>query len=607
MAEDKFKKIRLPRGFDPTNEDHMAKLVTQVQELAAGPMPELADYSLFQIDERNGWAIYAPIDEADEYTSDDARYFSVDAGRVNNQKRTAQEYEQTNPGWFVVDINVVQRIVTMERLDEKTLTVRRLFANVLKVDPWMVRVTHTPEGGWKIRINKNARTYVASKYDKAVQEAVESIGKPGWFFKANPETNVIMVYPGELPTFPKAIRMPESVWKHPDTRHGYFGMKLPDRGRKTGDQLCNDWKDSPGVLVSGASNGGKSVLINSLVYNFVAGGGQLAIVYEAGKGMADFSWVRPWVIDKGWGCDGIESSAAVLRRILQICEERARIIGQYGKMNWYGLPDDVKREHPLLLLVCDEISQWAVAPKIPSGLDKDNPDLIKAKYENAICASSYISLLKISQKARFAGICFLYAAQSATQQAGLDPKVRLNLTTKLVVGEKVQESIYENVLNDPKHSPRVPQNVIKDGVGKGCGVAEIPGRETCVYKAYYEDDKAHGLEWSDVLRNRLQGIRPASGDMTQGRLSWDDIVSMVPAAADKPDDGTVGDDDDMDDSRLVTEGGFGVDGRDVADHDAPLRGAARAAHASRVTADVQRLSAAEAARRTARELAEDGM
>ena len=181
----------------------------------------------------------------------------------------------------------------------------------------------------------------------------------------------------------------------------------------------------------------------------------------------------------------------------------------------------------------------------------------------------------------------------------------MNLTTKLVVGEKVQESIYENVLNDARHSPRVPQNVIKDGVGKGCGVAEIPGKETCVYKAYYEDDKAHGLEWSDVLRNRLQGIRPAPGNMTQGHLSWDEIVSMVPAAADKPDDGMI--DDDGDDSRLAVEGGFGVDGRDVADHDAPLRGAARAAHASRVTADVHQFSAAEAARRTARELAEDGM
>ncbi|OZG48848.1 hypothetical protein [Pseudoscardovia suis] len=589
-----FKKIRLPHGFDPTNEQHMKKLTMQVQELAASRMPELSDYSLYSIDEQSGYAIYAPIDQVDAVagSTPEPRYFTVDAGRAANQKRTAQEYEQNNPGWFVVDINMVQRLVTMEQLDEKTLTVRRLFADVLKVDPWKVRVTRTPEGGWKIRINKTARTYVASKYDKAVQEAVDTIGAPGWFFKANPKANVIMVYPGELPTFPKAIPMPRTVVEHPNLRHGYYGMRLPDKGRKTGDMLYNDWKDSPGVLVAGASNGGKSVLINSLVYGFVAGGGMLAVVDEKGKS-ADFQWVRPWVMDKGWGCDGLESSAAVLRNILRICDERARIINDAGKMNWWGLPDDVKRDNPLLLLVCDEISQWAVAPKVPMGLDKDNPDLIEAKYENAICSSSYISLLKISQKARFAGICFLYAAQSATQQAGLDPKVRLNLTTKLVIGEKVQESIYDNVLNDAKHSPRVPQNVIKEGVGKGCGVSETPGQETCVFKSFYEDDPAHGLEWADILRERLERERPTVMDMSRGAIAWQDVVALVPAAADKPDfsgDGV----ESLDGSPVE---GFGVDGRDVADRDAPLKGAAAAAH----------VSALELARRTARELERDGI
>lgn len=598
-----FRKIRLPHGFDPTNEQHMKKLTMQVQELAANRMPELADYSLYSIDEQSGYAIYAPIDQVDApQAGGEPRYFTVDAGRAANQKRTAQEYEQNNPGWFVVDINMVQRLVTMERLDEKTLTVRRLFADVLKVDPWKVRVTRTPEGGWKIRINKAARTYVASKYDKAVQEAVDTIGQPGWFFKANPKANVIMVYPGELPTFPKSIPMPRGVWEKPVQRRGYFGMKLPDKGRKTGDQLYNDWKDSPGVLVAGASNGGKSVLINSLVYGFVAAGGQLAVVDEQGKS-ADFQWVRPWVMDKGWGCDGIESSAAVLRHVLQVCDQRAKVINDAGKMNWYGLPDELKREHPLMLLVCDEISQWAVAPKVPMGLDKDNPDLIEAKYENAICSSSYISLLKISQKARFAGICFLYAAQSATQQAGLDPKVRLNLTTKLVIGEKVQESIYDNVLNDAKHSPRVPQNVVKEGVGKGCGVAEIPGQETCVFKSYYEDDHANGLEWSDILRERLMRVRPVTADQSKGALTWQDIVGWVPAAADKPDFST----DSEDSGSTADVSGYGVDGRDMADRDEPLKGAAAAAHASRLVADGQAPSALELARRTARELERDGM
>lgn len=588
-----LKKIKLPPGFDPTSEEDMARLVRNVNELAATKMPQLADYSLYRIDEATGYALYAPID-ADTADPADARVFTVDAGRVANPKRTAQEYEQQHPGWFVTDINPVLRRVTMESLDGKTLTARRLFANALKVEPWAVRVTRTPEGGWKVRIDKNVRTYVPSQFDAKVQEVVEQVGKEGWFFRADPETNVIMVYPGVLPTFPKSIPMPEKVWRHPEQRRSYFGMRLPDRGRRTGDQLYNDWKDSPGVLVAGASNGGKSVVINSLISQFVAAGGSLAVVDDKGKS-ADFRWVRPWVIDRGWGCDGLESSAAVLRHVLDIVDARGDIIAENGASNWWELPDTVKREHPLLLLVCDEISQWAVAPKVPMGLDRDNPDLIQAKYEANICFASYSALTKISQKARYAGVCFLYCAQSVTQQAGLDPKVRINLTTKMAIGEKIQEKILDNVLNDAKHAPRVPQNVISEGVGRGCLIFESPGQETCVAKGYFESDPAKGLGWSDILRARVESLRPPTGGPLQGQLSWEDIVALVPAAVDRPgQDGL-----DSDDGSGADTSGFGVDGRDVADADPPLRGAAAAAHASKVTA-------LQAARETARQLAAEG-
>ena len=74
-------------------------------------------------------------------------------------------------------------------------------------------------------------------------------------------------------------------------------------------------------------------------------------------------------------------------------------------------------------------------------------------------------------------------------------------------------------------------------------------------------------------------------------------MRTVPAAAEKPDDGSMYADDDEPVSRLEQEGGFGEDGRDVAERDAPLRGAARAAH----------MSAIEQAKLTAQLSAEKGM
>lgn len=618
MADSRKKKIPLrkffPNGFDKTNPDDMMALTVLIQEKAA-QNPEYDGYTVYRVDDEGMYAIIAPMDEDNiSEINEGVKAVKLDIARCADpaaQKKTVQQMETEYPGYSVVDfvrLSNKEGMVLMQQLDEKTVSTRRIIANVLGLNkqPWNIRVSRTPENGWKIRIKEGAVTYQASKFDVKMQEAVETIGKPGWFFKANPETGVIMIYPGVLPTFPKTIPVPKKVWDTRDNRRSYFGMKLPEKGRETGDLLYNDWKDGPGVLVAGASNGGKSVVINSLIYGHLAGGGDLIIVDDEDKA-ADFRWCRPWVMDMGWGCDGIESCAAVLRHVMDLCSQRAEVIKRYNTENWWGLPDEAKKQYPPILLVCDEISQWAVAPKIPTGLDKDNPDLIRAKYENAIQSASFISLLKISQKARFAGIRFLYAAQSATAQAGLDPKVRINLSSKILLGQKVQDSIRENVLNDAKHAPTVPENVIAEGRGIGTGVAELAGQEAVVYKGFYEDDHAHGKSYSDILKEHLQDIRPAPGNEESGHLSWAQIIQILPAAANKPDDGSMyGDDDSEGDrprSRLETEGGFGVDGRDVADHDAPLKGAAAAAHASKLVEAQMRkpqVSAIDAARSLAR-------
>ena len=115
----------------------------------------------------------------------------------------------------------------------------------------------------------------------------------------------------------------------------------------------------------------------------------------------------------------------------------------------------------------------------------------------------------------------------------------------------------------------------------GTGVCELGGKEACVYKSFYVDDKKHGLEFSDILRQHLMRRRPAPGDGQAGHWDWESIVRAVPAAAEKPDDGSMYADDEPE-SRLDKEGGFGEDGRDVAERDAPLRGAAKAAHMSAI-------------------------
>lgn len=611
MADSRKKKIPLrkffPNGFDKTNPDDMMALTVLIQEQAA-KHPEYEGYSVYSIDPDGQYAIIAPSDEDDMTAiNEGAKAVKLDIARTTDtaaQKKTVRQMETDYPGYKVVDfvrLSNSEGMVLLQQLDERTISTRQIFANVLGLnrEPWNIRVTRTPENGWKIRIKEGTVTYQASKFDKRMQEAVETIGKPGWFFKADPKTGVIMVYPGVLPTFPASIPMPKELWGKTDLHHAYFGMKFPDRGRETGDWAYIDWEKSPSILVCGATSGGKSVYINSLIYGVLKAGGQIAICDQKGKSV-DFKWCRPWVMDKGWGCDGPEYCAAVLTHILDICEKRAEIISRYDKENWWQLPEDVRRENPFILLVCDEIAQWASPVPIPH-LPKDNPDRIKLEYKAAINGTNQTRLLSISQTVRFTGIGFLFASQSATRQNGLDPSMRTNCTGKLLVGESVSEEIRKNVLQSPKSAPHVPENVKEQGVGKGTAVAEISGQTSYVCKSFFEANKKQS--WSDILREHLEATCPAPGNMQSGHWTWDEVIATVPTASEKPDDGSMYADDDEPASRLETEGGFGVDGRDVADHDAPLKGAAAAAHASKL-AEAQRgkpqVSAIDAARSLAR-------
>lgn len=589
-----------PNGFDKTNPDDMMKLTVLIQERAAQD-PAYKGYSVYRVDPDDQYAIIAPMDEDNmAEINEGAKAVKLDIARCTDyaaQKTTVRQMETEYPGYSVVDfvrLSNSEGMVILQQLDDKTISTRRIFANVLGLNrqPWNIRVTRTPENGWKIRIKEGTVTYQASKFDKKMQEAVETVGKPGWFFRADPKTGVIMVYPGVLPTFPPSIPMPKDLWHKTDLHHSYFGMKLPDRGRETGDWAYIDWEKSPSILVCGATSGGKSVYINSLIYGVLKAGGQIAICDHKPKSV-DFKWCRPWVMDKGWGCDGPEYCAATLQHILDICDYRAKIISDYGKENWWQLPDAVREKNPFILLVCDEIAQWAAPVTVPK-MDKGNPDRIKLEYKATINASNYIRLLSISQTVRFTGIGFLFASQSATRQNGLDPSMRTNCTGKLLVGESVSDDIRKQVLQSPKEAPRVPENVKEQGVGKGTAVAEISGQTSYVCKSFFEATETQS--WSDILREHLSADYPAPGNMESGHWTWEEVVNTIPTAASKPDDGSMYEDDEPE-GRLESEGGFGVDGRDVADHDAPLKGAAKAAH----------VSAIEAARLSARLAAEKGM
>ncbi|MBO6006930.1 MAG: hypothetical protein J6P18_03430, partial [Aeriscardovia sp.] len=489
-------------GFNP--EKDMAALVSYVEEIIARN-PDLKDYALCSIAGDKKKASICPAWKigGERYPGEVEEKGFV--GRM--APKSIEKYlSEEHPGFFLTDLDEARRTIRYAQLDHNTLAARSLFASALKRKPWHIRVLRGIDGGWIIRLNSTHpdEPYVASKYGKALDEAIRQhgVGEEGWWHKDYPEWNTVIVHPGRLPTFPKAVAMPDFK---PEIRFSYFGMKLPEKGRKWGEWLKNDWKDAPGVLVSGQSNGGKSVLINSLIFGFLAGGGRLVVCDDEGKS-ADFDWARPWVEEKGWGCEGIESCAAALENLFRNMEERGRFIKEKGKQNWWELDEEDKAKYPLTLLVADEIPQWASPVSVPPGLSKEDPTRIKLEYRKSICATSFLSLQDIAKKARYTGICFLYSAQKPDEKNGLGPAVRLNLASKIMVGDKLAKSL-KDVMNSDSIPP-FPSNLREEGVAEGCGICEIGNENPCVYKAFYEENVKLGKTWADILFSRLRKTVP---------------------------------------------------------------------------------------------------
>ena len=622
MADMKFKKIPLPKGFDKTNEKHLRKLTMQIQEIAAKKDPELKNYSLFRVDDQQGVALLAPLGYEKRDDTNAVKYFAVEPSELNNLKAAVDRIEQNSEyaGYFVVDINTTQRVLTAERMDEKALNAREHFATALGVKPWQIRVESTPEHGWKIRIRKDAAIYVASKYDKAMQEQVEVVGAPGWFFRADPETNVIVVYPGEMPTFPKSIPMPDEVWQEPNPTRTAFGMKLPENGRRTGDMATIDWKESSFCIIGGEPGSGKSVLMNDILAGEIASGVRLAIVDIANKA-TDYYWCRPWVEPGYWGCESEIQGAGVLNRLVQEMKtgERARAWKQNGWQNWNDIPDWAKERFPIFDVVLDEFASLtngaALCKSIPNP-EKVLPPIFEQTFLNHAKYSIQKQVLDILRIGRAQGYRLILISQTINQSSSLPPTTRDLFGHRIVMDVNPSDSLVTGTFHDPKGMPDVPANVSLDGVSKGVGRAELSGQGPCIFKTFYAGHD--GMRDTEVLGRTLaqsvglpEGIdqdryfdtlRMHSGDdpidvnymnlltsridmpytdalmtdsiLMQLKKGWDESKRLFLASG--------ADDDDREPSRLETEGGFGIDGRDVADHDAPLKGAARAAHASAV-------------------------
>ena len=512
--------LQLPDGFDPANSKHMSQLNNLVSQRAAG-------WKIFRVETDHHRVVLIPQDSSG--VSDEVRVFHFDRVAASDVKGLVARLEETQGGLTVVSVDEVNGLARMSVLDEKRLLVRRLVAQVVGLPVWKVSVFHSQtDEGFTVKL-PDGFAWVESKYRTRLLDVCRQIGGDGWFYRMDMVGNVIRLIPGVPPNFPPVVPVPSDVSEHAQEGVWQIGVALPQAGETEGERVAWRFEDSPGLGVGGTTGGGKSVVLNTIIFQHVAAGGRVVLVDDKAKS-ADFEWLKPWIGDHGWGGDGAESILACLRYVLEEVQVRAARFREWGIQKWSQLTAEQKRKMPLIMLMADEVSQYAVPPAKVAG-EKDSPVVVQNRYDIAIAAAINQTLLKITQVARFAGVCFVLSAQSFTLQSGIDPKVKANLGGRLLMGVSASENMREQILADARRAARIPVQVVEGDGSKGVGVAELGGSR--VVKAFYSaDEQGSQTGFYASMLDRLGVAR--LGDGSQAVWSQEDLRAYVPEIVDKP-------------------------------------------------------------------------
>ena len=114
--------------------------------------------------------------------------------------------------------------------------------------------------------------------------------------------------------------------------------------------------------------------------------------------------------------------------------------------------------------------------------------------------------MKITQKARFSGVCFLFCGQSTRLQDGFDPGMRVNLTT--VISPTATLHRCRRAAGRSEGLPRDTGKHHATGNLQRSRPYQLPGMKPVIYKGFYEENQKQRKSYSDLLRERLTAIRP---------------------------------------------------------------------------------------------------
>lgn len=572
--------FKLPPNFNPDSKSHRGILVKLAEE-------KLGDgFELEAVEMDTGYAYF---------TRHTATMSVTDSGGGTSMKKVrlpgdikptdgakwAAKYADTFPGYEMTEFNPYLGEAVLAMMPEDVRSTRSALANALGCKPWEVQVTKRRGGGYMIGL---PRTYVPSKHDDKLDEVATSIiGSPGWYMKCDASTLQAEMIPSDPPTFDAMYAPPMGRaidFDHTNKAHFQIpiGRALPEPGVKIAPEFCLDMDAGAHMQVGGISGGGKSVLLNGYIAQWLARNAELVIIDIPAKA-ADFEWCKEFVRPGGWGCESPAESAVAIDLVQQEGENRGKILKQHGVNDWKKLPVNAKLR-PLLVVV-DELTGLYALENVPK-ITKNSPQRLIDMAERAEITNFYKEMLKSGIKRtaaelRFTGVFLVISSQLATVNTGIDTALRINLHHKALMGVKPTDGNRKLVFSDIERVPQVPDHIKSDpSAGRGSGAAEPEGAEPLIFKSYYADTGEY-QEWLRRIGTQTTNQPAPTAAQIAEFLGEEDLDATEP----DPPTATASRRASMKDPMLSVAGlelgGTDYDGK-------PLSGAAKAAAQSKALA-----------------------
>ncbi|MGP5523347.1 FtsK/SpoIIIE domain-containing protein [Glutamicibacter arilaitensis] len=272
---------------------------------------------------------------------------------------------------------------------------------------------------------------------------------------------------------------------------------LPFATGVDGEPIVLNLSDSPHLLCAGTTGGGKSVMLQALIYACLVRGYELTII-DPVKGGADFAFARPYA--QGFTGD-LEEARAIIRTLYEEVKARKNLNSKYGTGNYLELPPEIRPKHSVILI--DEFTSLMTKEPVPA--ETDDPDLMAERarviQENQWRMEIGTFVGKIGREARSAGFTLLLATQKLTAKlmdqipGGNDLKT--NMARAIAGNASIPERM--SALRIPSEAPK-----LGDVIPKGRGLYEPLTANGMMMQVWWEPGSQATL--SQELEKRVTPI-----------------------------------------------------------------------------------------------------